>query len=144
MYALRPTNKPHNVAYPSGGGVVLRLGEGVLSFAGICALTARMNPGDLRERIDVALRAGVLRRGMVLRCKICQSKQFQTIDKIGQLWTCERCDAANDLDHHVWPGPIRPDPDQDVTEVEFVQDGAAQVEVDLSCVPRRHPDCRRM
>ncbi|MEV4601416.1 hypothetical protein AB0K15_28955 [Amycolatopsis sp. NPDC049253] len=78
LHSLLPTSTSNDTAYPDHDGVVLRAREGVLSFPGICARALGMDPPEVRHQIDSALRAGVLRRGLVLRCQTCQSKQFQT------------------------------------------------------------------
>ncbi|MEW1837522.1 hypothetical protein AB0392_06145 [Nonomuraea angiospora] len=105
LRAMRATSAKTNQAYPDGEGVSLSSTEGVLTFAGICARVANLELPDVREHTDAALRAGVLRRGMVLRCVACEQKQFQTVDKLGQRWSCVRCDALNDLDRHAWKLP---------------------------------------
>ncbi len=88
-------------AFPDGDGVALRDG-GVLSFPGICSRAECDDTKDVRARVDAALRGGVLRRGLVLRCQTCQTRQLQTIDALGQRWNCERCNDTNDLDHTTW------------------------------------------
>ncbi len=102
LHALVPTSSSNNTAYPDGDGVALRIGDGVLSFPGICARAADSTPEQVRDQVDAALRAGVLRRGLVLRCQVCQTKQLQTIDDLGQRWLCERCAGDNDLDRRTW------------------------------------------
>lgn len=105
LRAMLVTNAKTSDAYPDREGVSLSSTEGVLTFAGICARVANLELPDVREHTDAALRAGVLRRGMVLRCVTCEQKQFQTVDKLGQRWSCARCDAVNDLDRHAWKLP---------------------------------------
>ncbi|MGW0589784.1 hypothetical protein [Streptosporangium sp. NPDC002607] len=105
LRAMLATSAKTNEAYPDGEGVSLSSTEGVLAFAGICARVANLELSDVREHADAALRAGILRRGMVLRCATCEQKQFQTVDKLGQRWSCVRCDALNDLDRHAWKLP---------------------------------------
>jgi len=102
LHDLCPSSTTNDKAYPDGDGVALRVGEGVLSFDGICARATGMDRSDIHDQVDAALRAGVLRRGLVLRCQVCLTKQLQTIDKVGQRWNCDRCDATNDLDHGTW------------------------------------------
>jgi len=85
--------------------VVLAAGEGVLNFAGFCSRAPELEVDQVRDRLDTALSAGVLRRGLVLQCQTCEQKQFQTIDKIGQVWTCARCDAVGDLIRKAWKKP---------------------------------------
>jgi hypothetical protein len=104
--AMLPASASTDRAYPDGDGVSLSSREGVLTFEGICARASALVAADVRERVDAALRAGVLRRGLVLLCATCSQKQFVTIDKLGQRWWCSRCDAVNDLDQPAWKLPI--------------------------------------
>jgi hypothetical protein len=106
LRAMLPTSATTTTAYPDEQGVTLSAAEGVLSFAGLCSYVPDLSPADVRERIDAAARAGVIRRGLVLRCAICEQKQLQTIDKLGQRWLCQRCDAPNDLNQWSWKSPI--------------------------------------
>ncbi|WP_329065638.1 hypothetical protein [Amycolatopsis sp. NBC_01480] len=99
---LLPANSSTSDAYPAGDGVALHAGEGVLSFPGIVDRTGKLSDQEIRAELDRALRARVLRRGLVLRCQSCQSRQFLVVDKLGQTWPCERCDSANDFDHTTW------------------------------------------
>ncbi|MFG1796652.1 hypothetical protein [Nocardia sp. NPDC049149] len=105
LHALHPVGSSSPEAYPDGGGVRLGAGCGVLSFAGICARVPALEQPQVRERLDEALRAGVAIRGLVLQCQTCEEVQFQQIDKLGQVWTCTRCDAANHLDKVTWKKP---------------------------------------
>ncbi|WP_134662608.1 hypothetical protein [Amycolatopsis sp. CFH S0078] len=102
LHDLLPASSSVEEAYPDGRGVVLRVGEGVLSFDGFVDRTDRLSDKEVRGELDRALRARVLRRGLVLRCAVCQSKQFLIIDKVAQTWRCERCDSGNELDHSAW------------------------------------------
>lgn len=105
LRALLPASTSNRTSYPDNGGVVLSAGEGVLSFDGFCARTVDLTREQMRDRLDTALRSGVLRRGLVVQCPTCEQKQFQTINKLGQTWTCTRCDATADLDRAVWKMP---------------------------------------
>ncbi|GGU96115.1 hypothetical protein GCM10010182_10880 [Actinomadura cremea] len=105
LRAMLTTSATSSKAYPDNEGISLSSTEGVLTFAGICARTVDLDPATVRDHLDAALRAGVLRRGLVLRCAICEQKQFQTVDKLGQCWRCLRCDALNDLNQHAWKLP---------------------------------------
>ncbi len=163
---LCPSNSSSTKAYPAGDGVALGGGQGVLSFDGFCARVDR-DTSETRDRLDAALRTGVVRRGLVLRCPICEEVQFQTVDKLSQVWTCSRCDAPANLDHAAWKEPDEPtwfydlhpvarrllsdhgevpaqlsahladakrekrSRLQSVEELEFVENGERQVEVDL-------------
>ncbi|WP_143022979.1 hypothetical protein [Lentzea jiangxiensis] len=105
LRAMRPEQSQTTDAYPNGEGVVLAAGEGVLAFEGFRLSSRSMDPVEVRERLDAALRPGVLRRGLVLECSVCTRKQFQPIVKIGQTWTCTRCDVVCDLDMSAWKLP---------------------------------------
>lgn len=105
LRAMLPKSASTTASYPDHQGIALSAAEGVLSFAGICARSPELCQDDIRERIDAAARAGVIRRGLVLRCATCEHKQFQTIDKLSQRWTCQRCDALSDLDQWSWKAP---------------------------------------
>lgn len=105
LWALLPTGSTSSQAYPNHDGVRLAAGEGVLSFAGFHNRTPDLEVAQLRDRLDSVLRAGVLRRGLVLQCQTCEQVQFQPVDKVGQAWTCTRCDTANDLNHMAWKKP---------------------------------------
>lgn len=105
LHALQPTSSSTTVAYPDNDGVALPAGEGALTFAGFKARTPELDTGQLRELLDSTLRAGVLRRGLVLQCRTCEEAQFQPVDKVGQTWTCARCGAPGDLSQPAWKQP---------------------------------------
>lgn len=105
LRAMRPKGDGSRGAYPDGDGVKIASGEGVLDFAGMCRRASTLSSIEVRLRLDAALRAGVLRRGLVLGCATCGRVQFQTVDRLGQLWTCLRCDASNDLNQPAWRLP---------------------------------------
>ncbi|MCX4093613.1 hypothetical protein [Nocardia sp. alder85J] len=93
--------------YPQDEGVRIRAGYGVLNFAGFATWSTASSKEQVRRDLDTALRAGVIRRGLVLECQVCTELQFQPIDRLGQRWTCERCDAGNDLDQPAWNLPLQ-------------------------------------
>lgn len=105
LRAMLTTNSKTSLAYPDHDGCALSSSEGVLTFAGLCARSSALSEVDVRERIDAAARAGVVRRGMVLRCATCEQTQFLQLDKLKQRWTCQRCDATSDLDQWAWKAP---------------------------------------
>ena len=105
LHGLTPTSSTTTKAYPEHDGVALSSEEGVLSFAGFCARIPGRIPGQVREHLDVALHAGVLRRGLVLQCGTCEQVQFRTVDQIGQTWVCFRCEAGSDLGWRAWKKP---------------------------------------
>jgi len=105
LRAMRPTESSSSVAYPNKDGVRLSASEGCLTFTGVCNRAAGLPPDEVRRQLDAALRTSVLRRGLVVRCHMCEDVQFQIVDKLGQRWTCLRCDALNDLDQRAWHLP---------------------------------------
>jgi hypothetical protein len=89
-------------AYPNQEGVVLR-DEGYLSFEGMVkVLAGRMNVAELRLAVDDLLRRRIVRRGLIIRCRICDWKAFTAVDKVGQRNQCDRCDAPSDLVSENW------------------------------------------
>ncbi|MET8758524.1 hypothetical protein [Lentzea sp. NPDC004782] len=105
LRAMLTRSSTTSTAYPDHQGVALSSSEGVLTFAGLCARSPDLTESDVRERIDAAARAGVVRRGLVLRCATCEQTQFMQLDRVKQRWTCQRCDASNDLDLWSWKAP---------------------------------------
>lgn len=105
LLSLLPKKTASRDAYPDQDGVVLTSEEGVLNFKGFRARTPELKVEQVRDCLDSALRAGILRRGLVLQCQTCEQKQFQTIDKLGQVWTCVRCDTPGDLSKKAWKKP---------------------------------------
>lgn len=92
--------------YPQKEGVRIRAHYGVLNFSGFTLSSPTTNEEQIRQGLDKALRAGVIRRGLVLGCSVCTEVQFQPIDRIGQRWTCERCDSGNNLEQPAWRSPL--------------------------------------
>lgn len=105
LRAMLPSSATTSKAYPDGHGVALSAAEGVLTFDGLCGRAAHLTRDEVRERVDVAARAGVIRRGLVLRCATCEQKQFHAIDTLSQSWPCQRCGAFSDLDQQAWKIP---------------------------------------
>ncbi|MGS2805927.1 hypothetical protein [Nocardia sp. MW-W600-9] len=93
--------------YPNDEGVRIRAHYGVLNFSGFHNLSADAAETDVRHRLDAALQAGVIRRGLVLQCALCTELQFQPVDRLGQRWTCERCDTGNELNQPAWKLPLQ-------------------------------------
>lgn len=106
LLEMTPKSSKTTKAYPEGDGVVLNAREGVLTFERFRKLMPeRLSDAGVRDLLDSALQAGVLRWGLVLGCPKCEQKQFQAIDKVGQTWTCVRCDERCDLNRRAWKMP---------------------------------------
>lgn len=108
LRAFQPADPRSSAAYPGGEGVVLLNGarEGYLNFAGMTKLAA---PGTstsaLRDAVDALAARGVLRRGLVLGCRLCRRPSFVAIGSLGQVNECARCGTANDLAQWQWRLP---------------------------------------
>lgn len=105
MRDMRPTAKSTPDAYPDGDGVRIDQGFGCLTFEGVHARTRGLKPEETRDLLDAALDSGVLRRGLALLCGICEQAQFVQVDRLGQRWSCIRCDASNALNRTAWKMP---------------------------------------
>lgn len=108
LRAMRATGRDTKSSYRNGEGVHIRANYGVLYFQGICDLVNDIDDEiEIRKRLDVAIRAGIVRCGLSLICAVCTERQFQAIDRLGKTWTCDRCDAINDLSMSAWKWPER-------------------------------------
>ncbi|WP_433261536.1 hypothetical protein ACQPZF_27090 [Actinosynnema sp. CS-041913] len=106
LHGMRPTSATSSHAYPHRDGVALSSEQGVLTFGGLCARMPDTSREQARALADTALRAGVLRRGLVLGCAVCEEVQFQPLERLGQTWTCLRCGATGQLDLAAWRMPV--------------------------------------
>lgn len=105
--ALRSFNaegKSTAAAYPQGEGVALPDG-GYRTLAGMASLADSMQISEVRERVDVLLCTGILRRGTILGCAACQRPSFVLVDALRQLNACPRCGHVNDLVQDRWRSP---------------------------------------
>jgi len=59
-----------------------------------------------RAELDRLLRLRVLRRGLILRCARCHWLDWYAIDRIGQSFSCARCDHGNLLEQARWRDPV--------------------------------------
>jgi hypothetical protein len=59
-----------------------------------------------RAELDRLLRLRVLRRGLILRCARCHWLDWYAIDRVGQSFTCARCDHGNFLEQARWREPV--------------------------------------
>jgi hypothetical protein len=109
---FRPDKRPESLRLEEDEGVALPTGSGdvlfepYLTFDGIArAAGEALAAGEIRQRTDVFLRRGVLRRGLVLGCERCRKVAFYMIDDLRQVNRCPRCLASNDLDQQRWRKP---------------------------------------
>lgn len=105
MRDMRPTARSTSDAYPNGDGVRIDQGLGCLTFDGVHSRTRGLTAEQTRDLLDSALDSGVLRRGLALLCGICEQAQFVQVDRLGQRWSCNRCDASNALNRTAWKMP---------------------------------------
>ncbi len=105
--ALRAFNthaKSTSAAYPGKEGVAL-IDGGYLHLDGIAAF-AGCKPDDARPVTDQLLTAGLLRRGLILKCGSCMRPSFLTVDQLGQRNQCPRCNAHIELEQARWQQPV--------------------------------------
>ncbi|WP_157124948.1 hypothetical protein [Nocardia pseudovaccinii] len=102
---MKATGKRTKDCYPNGEGARIRANYGVLYFGGFRQLVPGLSPVEIRQLLDPVLEAGVIRTGLALICRVCTEEQFQAIDRLGQRWTCERCDSINNLNMAAWNKP---------------------------------------
>jgi hypothetical protein len=65
-----------------------------------------LDEAGTRRELDRLLRLGVLRRGLILRCSRCHWLDWYPIDRIGQRFTCGRCDHGSLLEQDRWHLPV--------------------------------------
>jgi hypothetical protein len=92
-------------AYPAEEGCVIN-NEGYLHFTGICERAGITADAPSRDRIDKLIRAGVLRRGLLVRCPVCEHSAFVHIQDLASNIRCQRCLAENPLDRELWRLPV--------------------------------------
>lgn len=89
--------------FSDGGGCIVR--DSV--FLTFREMTRRF-PGEteeLREILDEHLSKGLLRRGLVLGCALCNHVVFQPVDKLASINECPRCGNRNALQQPRWRIP---------------------------------------
>lgn len=92
-------------AYPSQEGCVFN-NEGYLHFTGICERAGIAADAPSRDEVDKLIRAGVLRRGLLVRCPVCEHSAFVHIQDLTSNIRCQRCLAENPLDRQLWHLPV--------------------------------------
>jgi hypothetical protein len=109
LRAFRPSHSGSSEAYPGGEGVVLLNGvrEGYLTFAGMMKFAGEgIGPEALRDGMDALAARGVVRRGLVLGCDICDRPSFIAVGSLAQVNQCPRCGSANELAQRQWRLPV--------------------------------------
>ena len=92
-------------AFPQADGVVFDGRIPYLTFGGFRRLCPDLGEADLRDRIDEMLSARILRQGLALGCKECNTPSFAAIDEIRQNYRCGRCGSKNALTRAAWRTP---------------------------------------
>ncbi|WP_216354302.1 hypothetical protein, partial [Gordonia sp. i37] len=77
---------------------------GYLTFRGILQVTG-LDEGVAREQLDELLVRGLVRRGLILRCAVCEDLAFHAVDDLGQSNRCTRCAAHSQLTGQRWRSP---------------------------------------
>ncbi|MGV0865725.1 hypothetical protein [Mycolicibacterium sp. XJ652] len=99
--------------YPSGKSTisVFKNGEGCvinrqtyLAMRGFELFTG-LPLAEVRILVDQLLVAGVLTRGLLLRCSICRVFSFHDLDAVGQSNRCPRCGNVDSLTQERWNVP---------------------------------------
>ncbi|WP_157598486.1 hypothetical protein [Phycicoccus sp. Root101] len=101
-----PMSASSSVSYPSGDGVCLGAGHGVLSFAASRRALGNLSDEEVRRRLDELLDGKLIRRGLVLSCHDCGTKSFYQVDVLQQLNRCPRCAGENSLTSERWRRPV--------------------------------------
>ncbi|MFC7674137.1 hypothetical protein ACFQWH_13695 [Mycolicibacterium sp. GCM10028919] len=91
--------------YPGGEGCVVN-SEGYLHFSGICTIAGVTDTAEARDRVDGLLKAGVLRRGLLTKCLLCQHSAFVHVDDLASMIRCDRCLEVNALERQLWLHPV--------------------------------------
>jgi hypothetical protein len=91
--------------YPNGEGCVVN-SEGYLHFAGICTFADIPPDASARGRVDALLQAGVVRRGLLTKCPVCQHSAFVHVADVAATMRCQRCLADNAFERQLWRLPV--------------------------------------
>ncbi|MCL8026463.1 hypothetical protein [Nocardioides bruguierae] len=161
--AFSPAGKSSREAYPDGDGVLLTGLGGFLTFpavrdvlcpaaatAGKSQQTLDEHDREARERLDTYLTRGIIRRGLILGCRMCEAPSFVPVDDVAQVNRCPRCGSLNDLTLDVWRAPAgEPQWYYDLHQVarDFLRDNGhapAQLAHHLSRKARNYADCAEM
>lgn len=95
----RPTKADRD--FPNHDGLrVAGLGNVVTLAA--CQRVLGTTTDDTREILDPLLESGLLRRGLVLRCAYCASRDFYALDELAQQYRCRRCANRTDIARSSW------------------------------------------
>jgi hypothetical protein len=93
--------------YPDHDGCVIR-GEGYLTFeAAVRAMqTSGLERTVIRDRLDEFTYGGILRRGVILRCRDCTNVQWILLSRLDRVTPCIRCSAEIPLARVSWNLPV--------------------------------------
>lgn len=89
-------------AFSSEDGVVLTGNVRMLTYRALQRLSSSLPSEERRDHLDELLRAGVLRRGLLLDCADCAEPFFLAVEDLAQSYTCPRCGAKNQLTADRW------------------------------------------
>jgi hypothetical protein len=96
---IKPVVKTGGFGFQSAGRRYLRLADmrNELRQAGIHTRTT-----DTRERLDELTACGIIRLGLVLKCRRCLHTTFYPLDDVGTYFKCTRCPATPLVDSAAW------------------------------------------
>ncbi|WP_157571501.1 hypothetical protein [Nocardioides alkalitolerans] len=160
--AFVPTGKSTRTAYPEGDGVFITGVGGFLPFSTIRdILVPRTNDDEsendraARERetrieLDIHLARGVIRRGLMLQCRTCETLSFVPVDDLGQRNRCGRCGSYSELTLQTWRQPANePTWFYDLHQVarDLIKNNGhapAWLTAHLSRKPKNYTDCAEL
>ena len=104
--------------FPRPPGIQLRARR-YLSFKEIRSV-GQLDAGAARELVDSYLERGIVRRGLVLKCRSCMNTDWYPLDDVGHDFKCERCRSLSLVARASWvTNTDEPTPYYDLAEVVF-------------------------
>ncbi|WP_353813525.1 hypothetical protein [Agromyces sp. SYSU T00266] len=103
QYAAQPGGSSRS-DFPKEDGVVLH-GVRMLTFDAFAEFAVGAGRAEVRSILDQLLVGRLMRRGIVLDCPDCHTPSFVSIDELGQVVNCARCEARNQLTAARWRSP---------------------------------------
>lgn len=114
---LKQDDKKASVPRPPG--IQLRARR-YLSLEEIQSVGKHDNIDETRELIDTYLVKGIVRRGLVLKCRSCLHTDWYPLDDVGHDFKCGRCRTQSLIVRNSWVTPTHePTPYYDLAEVVF-------------------------